>query len=257
VAEPFKGFATESFQFFEELARNNNKAWFDAHRDQYEIHVVGTLRALLMILEPFLLRLNPGFETSGKTNRNLSRINRDIRFSRDKSPYKSNYYLRVYHARRSHHADGCLYVGLSADCLTVGFATYAAWSRVRKSALETVFRPRFRNHRAEFDRLLDRVVRQKRYETYWHRQEKGDWTQHSGLPRSDQDWLSLQAWIVRKVFLPGARRLHTPSFAQTIEDIFRDLYPFYVFTSSPDPKWQQEVRRVLSPRNRKPKSRKK
>lgn len=244
MAELFKGFAPESFRFFEELAKNNNKTWFDAHRDQYEVYVVQALRGLLATLEPFLLRLNPSFETSGKTNRNLSRINRDIRFSKDKSPYKSNFYLRVYDARRSHHTDGCLYVGLCADCLTAGFASYAAWSRGRKGMLETVFRPRFRDHRAVFDRLLDRVVRKKRYETYWHRQEKGEWTQHPGLPRSDADWISLQAWIVRKVFLPGARRLDTPAFAETVEDIFSDLYPLYIFTSSPNPKWQDELRRV-------------
>jgi uncharacterized protein (TIGR02453 family) len=236
LAEPFKGFPPESFQFFEELAENNNKPWFDAHRDCYETCVVGSLRDLLVALEPFLLKMNPHFETAGKTNGNLSRINRDIRFSKDKRPYKSNYYLRVYDTRRSHDTDGCLYVGLSADCLTVGFATYAAWGRGRKSALETVFRPRFRNSRAEFDRLLDRVVRKKRYETYWHRQEKGEWTQHPGLPRTDQDWLTLQAWIVRKVFLPGARRLRTPAFAETVQKIFDDLYPLYIFTSLSNPR---------------------
>jgi uncharacterized protein (TIGR02453 family) len=250
VAESFKGFAAESFQFFEELAKNNNKMWFDAHRDQYEIHVVQALRGLLTALEPFLLRLNPHFETSGKTNRNLSRINRDTRFSKDKTPYKSNYYLRVYDSRRSHHADGCLYVGLSADCLTVGFASYAAWGRGPNSGLEAVFRPRFQSQRSQFDRLLDQVVRKKRYETYWHRQEKGEWAQHPGLPRNDTDWLSLQAWIVRRVFLPGARQLRAPAFAQTVKDIFSDLYPLYVFTSSPNSKRQVEPRRLLRTRNR-------
>jgi len=243
-AESFKGFATESFQFFEELARNNNKTWFDAHRYQYEVHVVGALRGLLAALEPFLLRLNPNFETAGKTNRNLSRINRDIRFAKDKSPYKANYYLRIYDAYRSHHTDGCLYVGLSAECLTAGFASYAAWGRGRKSMLETVFRPRFRDYRAKFDRLLDQIVRKKRYDTYWHRQEKGEWTQHPGLPQSDADWLSLQAWIVRKVFLPGGRRLQTPAFAETVRDIFNDLYPLYIFTSFPNRNWQDNLRRV-------------
>ena len=243
MTDSFAGFAPESFQFFQDLAKNNNKLWFDAHRDVYENRVVGAFRGLLAALEPSLLKLNPEFEVSGKTNANFSRINRDIRFSKDKTPYKSNYYLYVYDFRRSRQSDGYLYVGLSADCLTVGFATYAAWGRGKTSALETVFRPRFRSQRAHFDELLKERVRPKRYETYWHRMEKGDWAQHPGLPCLDEDWLTLQAWVVRKVFSPQARGIRTAAFGRQVEDIFRDLYPLYVFTSFASPRWRQELKR--------------
>jgi uncharacterized protein (TIGR02453 family) len=237
----FSGFAPESFEFFRDLAQNNTKGWFEQNRSCYDERVVGAFRALLATLEPSLLRLHPCFETAGKTNRNFSRINRDIRFSKDKSPYKPNYYLYVFDRRRDRALDGRLYVGLSADCLTVGFATYASWKRGAKSALETVFRPRFRAHPKDFNRLLERIVRKGRYETYWHRQEKGDWAQHPGLPRSDEDWQTLQAWIVRKVFLPGSRKVSTPAFAAEAERLFGDLYPLYAFTSVAGPKWRCDV----------------
>lgn len=242
AANQFEGFKPESFQFFHDLARNNNKPWFDEHRDVYEAHVTGAFRGLLGALEPAIVELNPHFEISGKTNANFTRINRDIRFSKDKSPYKSNYYLRVFDSRRSHQTDGWLYAGLSADALTVGFASYASWRRGEKSALQTVFPARFRGSRPVFDDLLERIVRKGRFETYWHRQEKGEWAQHPGLPRRDDDWLTLQAWVVRKVFTPGRRRLARPGFASTVETIFRQLYPLYVFTSQPGPGWQRALR---------------
>jgi len=234
-------FTSESFKFLQELARNNNKPWFDENRERYEAHITAPFRALLVTLEPFLLELNPHFETGGKTNRNFSRINRDIRFSKDKSPYKSNYYLYVFDRRRDRDQDGRLYVGLSADCVTVGFATYASWKRGSKSALETVFRKRFVSHRELFDRLIRDVVRARRFETYWHRQEDGEWAQHPGLPRRDEDWKTLQAWIIRKVILPGSRLLRAPAFAQEVERIFRDLYPFYIFTSFIDRDWAGKI----------------
>ena len=106
---------------------------------------------------------------------------------------------------------GRLYVGLSADCLTVGFSIYAT-DRKSKGALDTIFRKRLQTHREVFERLLRKIVRGRRYETYWHRMEKNDWAQHSGLPRRDEDWQTLQAWIVRKVFLPNAKGLATPAF---------------------------------------------
>jgi len=242
MGEPFNGIGPESFQFFRELARNNHKPWFDEHRNIYETHVVGTFRSLLAALVPALLDLNPHFEISGKTNANFSRINRDIRFSKDKTPYKSNYYLWVNDSRRSHQTDGRLYVGLSADCLTVGFAIYGSFKPSKKTVLDASFRPRFESHRSEFEKLLQGIVRKGRYDTYWHRNEKGDWVQHPGLPRKDEDWQTLQAWIVRKVFPPESKALAKPSFAGKVEEIFRNLYPLYVFTSFQSPRWQAELR---------------
>jgi uncharacterized protein (TIGR02453 family) len=242
MATEFSGFTPDSFAFFRQLARNNNKAWFDVHRSDYEAHVQEVFRALLVELEPALLKLNPHFETSGRTNGNFSRINRDIRFSKDKTPYKLSYYLYVFDRRRKRAQDGRLYVGLSADGVTAGFSTYTTWGKGPKGALETVFRPRFKKERATFLRLVGRLVRSGRYETYWHRQEKGEWTLHPGLPKKDEDWLTLQAWIVRKVFEPGARSVTAPAFARLVEKIFAELYPLYAFTSVAGTHWKAALR---------------
>jgi len=233
----FPGFTAESFTFFQDLWQHNNKGWFDQNRPRYEKHVTGAFRALLETLTPFLLSLDPHFELSGKTNGNFSRINRDIRFSKDKSPYKSNYYLYVYDRRHDRGHAGRLYVGLSAECLTVGFSIYETW-RGPKGALQTVFRKRLMNDRELFGRLLEQTVRSKRYETYWYREEGGEWVQHPGLPRREDDWQTLKAWIVRKVYLPNSRAVRTPAFAREVQRIFKDLYPLYLFTSEPGAKWR-------------------
>jgi uncharacterized protein (TIGR02453 family) len=162
------GFASGAFEFFRELAQNNNQQWFNHNRERYDYYVVGSFRALLQELAPFLPQFNPHFKTSGKTNRNFSRINRDIRFSKDKSPYKSNFYLYVFDCQREPQADGRLYVGPSADCLTVSCSVYASWKAGRKSVLESIFRPRVKVHPELWQNLLDRVVRRGRYETYWY-----------------------------------------------------------------------------------------
>jgi uncharacterized protein (TIGR02453 family) len=226
----FSGFPMESFRFLRELAANNHKAWVDLNRTRYDEYVTGTFRGLLQALEPTLLKLNPHFEVGGKTNANFSRINRDIRFSRDKSPYKSNYYLYVFDSRRTRDTDGRLYVGLSAECVTVGFAIYASWKKGVTGALGSVFRPRFAKEHARFARLVA-SVRRKKYETYWYRQEKGDWTPRPGFPRKDGDWLTMQGWVVRKVFEPGARGLDSTAFVRQIARIFADLCPLYLFTA--------------------------
>ncbi len=232
MAATFPGFTAESFRFFQELGENNNKLWFDANRARYDQHVVGVFRGLLETLAPSLRKLNPRFETAGKTNGNFSRINRDIRFSKDKRPYKGNYYLYVYDGRHDRGHGGRLYVGLSADCVTVGFSIYET-DRKSPGTLRTVFRKRLTREPAALERLLARIVRGRRYETYWHRQQKGEWAQHPGLPRRAEDWQTLQAWVVRKVFLPNARGLASPAFARSVQTIFAELYPLYNFTTTP------------------------
>jgi len=241
VASSFPGFTAESFAFFQDLLQHNNKGWFDQNRAQYEKHVTGAFRGLLETLTPFLLTLNPQFETSGRTNGNFSRINRDIRFSKDKTPYKPNYYLYVYDGRHDRGHAGRLYVGLSADCATVGFCIYKTW-RGPKGALETIFRKRLETDRELFSRLVEQTVKSKHYQTYWHRQEDGEWVQHPGLPRRDADWQTLHAWIVRKVYLPNSRAVAAPAFAGHVQRIFKDLYPLYVFTSEPGEKWRDKLR---------------
>jgi uncharacterized protein (TIGR02453 family) len=240
VVAAFPGFTEESFRFFQELRTHNYKAWFEENRSSYDEHVVAAFRGLLETLTPFLLKLNPDFETSGKTNGNFSRINRDIRFSKDKSPYKSNFYLYVYDRRHDRGHSGRLYVGLSADCLTVGFSIYGSW-KAPPGVLETVFRKRVVAQQPALEKLLVRVVRGRRYQTYWHRDEKRTWVQHAGLPRRIEDWLTLHAWVVRTVFLPDARGLATAAFACRVERIFAELYPLYVFTSVASPKWASQL----------------
>lgn len=234
----FRGFNADSFKFFRELSENNNKPWFDRNRGRYEEHITGAFRGLLGALEAPLLKLDPNFETAGKTNRNFSRINRDIRFSKDKSPYKSNYYLYLFDRRGERDDAGRLYVGLSADCVTAGFSIYGG-GRNDNSALVTVFRKRLVSHAAVFDRVLRKVLRPRRFETYWHRQEKGDWTAHAGLPKRAEDWQTLQAWIVRRVFESNARVIASPAFAAEVAKVFRELYSLYVFTSISNPRWQE------------------
>jgi len=249
MAESFPGFTEDSFEFFKELGANNNTAWFKTNRQRYDRHIVEVFRGLLQTMEPFLLKLNPHFETAGKTNGNFSRINRDIRFSKDKTPYKSNFYLYVFDSRRNRGDAGRFYLGLTADCLTIGFSIYGSAESAKRqreghaaqSALESIFRKRILSQRKNFERVLQGTVRAGRYETYWHRLEKKEWAQHQGLPRRDEDWQTLQAWIVRKVFLPTARGIQTPEFARQVERTFAELYPLYVFTSVAGPRWQKEL----------------
>jgi uncharacterized protein (TIGR02453 family) len=78
-----------------DLARNNEKAWFEAHRDVYEQQVRDPMRRLVEALDARLGSIAP--EIVGDPKRSMFRIHRDVRFSKNKSPYKTNAGVWLYH----------------------------------------------------------------------------------------------------------------------------------------------------------------
>lgn len=217
-------FAADTFRFFRELARNNHKAWMDENRDRYRAAVVEPFRALLDRLAPAVRKLNAQFDTSGRTGVNFSRINRDIRFAADKSPYRAQMYLKF--SAEGAQQDGQLYVGVSADAVTTGFRIYY---ESRESRLARVAIPRAREHEPWLARQAHRLA--KNYESYWYTSERGEWTKHNGWPTEPADWKRLKGWIVRRKLRPSAAT--HPQFVPEVGKVFRELYPLYRFTSSP------------------------
>lgn len=86
----FQGFSKETVAFFETLKKNNNKAWFDGHRQDYENHVLKPAKAFVVAMGEKLRAAFPGIIASPKVNKSLFRITRDTRFRLDKRPYKTN-----------------------------------------------------------------------------------------------------------------------------------------------------------------------
>jgi uncharacterized protein (TIGR02453 family) len=86
----FDGFPKEAQRFLGSLAKNNRKVWFDAHRDEYERYVLEPAIAFVTEVGPRLRKIDPGIRAEPRINGSIGRINRDIRFSKDKSPYKDH-----------------------------------------------------------------------------------------------------------------------------------------------------------------------
>ncbi|MBK8550323.1 MAG: DUF2461 domain-containing protein [Ignavibacteria bacterium] len=87
---PFLGFEKESLKFLKDLSnsKNNNKDWFDKHRDIYEDYLKQPMRDLIDTLAVEINKIDPDIVVSYKS---IFRINRDVRFSKNKMPYKNLY----------------------------------------------------------------------------------------------------------------------------------------------------------------------
>jgi uncharacterized protein (TIGR02453 family) len=86
----FKGFPSDILNFFTELAKNNNKSWFEAHRGDYDNYVLEPSRDFVIALGERLRELAPNVMADPRINKTIFRIYRDTRFSNDKTPYKTH-----------------------------------------------------------------------------------------------------------------------------------------------------------------------
>jgi uncharacterized protein (TIGR02453 family) len=87
---PGAGFPKQTLKFLSELSRNNEKAWFEAHRADYEAFFLEPAKAFVEALAAPLKKLDPKLQAQPRVNGSILRINRDVRFSKDKTPYKDH-----------------------------------------------------------------------------------------------------------------------------------------------------------------------
>lgn len=87
-------FPEATFQFLRDLQRNNNKEWFEANRARWEKEGKAPLLAFIEAFRPKLQAISPHFVASEKS---VFRIYRDVRFSKDKTPYKTHLAAQFRH----------------------------------------------------------------------------------------------------------------------------------------------------------------
>jgi len=152
MAQSFRGFPKALFGFLEELARNNDREWFQANKGRYEAEVV---EPVLRFIEAVGLEVLPGLSRSfvadpRKSGGSMFRIYRDTRFSHDKRPYKENVGCQFRHVLgRDVHAPG-FYVHLEPGRVFIGAGSW----RPPRPALEQI-RAAIVARPAAWSRLID------------------------------------------------------------------------------------------------------
>jgi uncharacterized protein (TIGR02453 family) len=131
----FEGFPASGVAWFRALALEQNREWFQAHREGYETLWLTPMKALLSELARPLAKVYGRKLGPPK----IFRLNRDVRFSKDKSPYKTNIAALVPfegHAAMMGPAALYLHLGLG-DVVAFGFYAFepAALQRLRRAIL--------------------------------------------------------------------------------------------------------------------------
>ena len=118
-------FTPRFFEFFEELSRNNNRDWFEQNRARYEREVREPMLAFIADFAPRLRKISARYVADPRpTGGSMMRIYRNLRFSRDKTPYRTNAAAAFGHRDGAHFNSPSFYLSLSP---AEAFAGVGVW----------------------------------------------------------------------------------------------------------------------------------
>ena len=222
MRSPFPGFPPEALQFFRGLARNNNREWFLPRKPLFEEKVKEPMRQLVDALNLALHDFAPEYETD--PDKAIFRIYRDVRFSKDKKPYKEQIAATFRRSGTPHHQDG-YYFAISHKGVAVGGGVY-----MPEPELLLAIRQRIADRHEEFRRILGAPPVRKLLGNL-------EGAQLSRVPRgfaADHpvgDLLRFKYYILYKE-LPPSLATSTQLY-KAIVDRFRIMVPFLQFLTAP------------------------
>lgn len=220
-ANPY--FTPQALDFLRKLKRNNRREWFEARRDVYERELKQPMLALIERLTQGMMDYAP--DHLRPPRKCMLRIYRDIRFSADKSPYKTH--ISAWWTRNGLEktSGGGYYLQLSATELMMAIGVYMPPKEqlfaIRQFLLE---------HHAEFRRLIENKKLRAKMDLHdpqsLTRPPKGFLAGHPAI-----EWIKWRQWGVVAT-LPADEALK-PRLPATIEKYFRLASPLVDFLNEP------------------------
>jgi len=101
-----ENFPAKTVSFLKKLSKNNSRDWFEAHRDVYNSDFLEPALQLVVELGEKLLTITPNIQAVPKIDKSIFRLHRDVRFSKDKSPYKTNLGIYFWEGKKKMESSG-------------------------------------------------------------------------------------------------------------------------------------------------------
>lgn len=219
----FRGFDPQAREFLRDLGENNHREWFQAHKAIYERTLRGPLLELVGELGAAREEHCPGYATEPR--KAVYRIYRDVRFSKNKAPYKTHAAALFAPLGLDRHAGAGFYFHFSADELLVGGGVYAPGSAELRKIRQQIA--------AEPDELRAILASPVFRGTFGAMRGETLKRTPQGFPRDH----SASDLLVRKQFLAGAtlaaEEVEKPSIAELLDRHFRVLAPLLEYFNRP------------------------
>jgi uncharacterized protein (TIGR02453 family) len=217
-AGAFNGFSAETLEFLKSLGENNNKQWFLQHKSDYERCLLFPMQNLVKDLGPYMLSIDPFLEIRPAVDKTISRIYRDTRFSKDKSPLRANMWITFKRYRKDWKDWPSFYLELFPDWYRYGMGYYSPSKDTMDSFRRSIIdKPdKFHSAISFSNNGKDFIVEGEKYKKILN----------SDVPEEDLEWYQ---W---KYFYVTCNRkaddlLYSKELVKLLIDGFNTLAPFY------------------------------
>lgn len=217
----FNGFSQKTLRFLKSLKENNNKTWFEAHRGEYQEHLLKPLQNLsadLSEFSEFMLTIDPHIEIRPVIGKTISRIYRDTRFSKDKSPFRNAMWITFKRPNNDWKDAPAYFFEISPDSYRYGMGFYSASKETMDRLREMIVRKS-----KEFFKTVSLYSKQK---VFVVEGEKYKRILNDNIPEEFQDWYQR-----KNLYLVCNRRIDDSIFSRRLLDDlisgFGLIAPFY------------------------------
>ncbi|MEM9189318.1 MAG: DUF2461 domain-containing protein [Myxococcota bacterium] len=216
----FSGFPKGTKKFLKDIGNNNDRDWFQAHRQDYEDFYLEPAKAFVEAVGKGLEKLAPDVVADPRINGSIFRINRDTRFSKDKTPYKDHLSLWFWDGPDKKSAPSGFYLRLTAKEWHIGVGTIGFEG------------PRLRRYRE----VLQEETPLKELTSAVKKIEKGDYEvkgeHYKRVPRGfDADGPAARFAKHNGLYVmsngPLPKEVHDKTFVKTCLGLWRPLLPLH------------------------------
>ena len=216
--QKFTGFTQETFSFFSGLKENNYKPWFEEHKPVYEREVLQPLKALVLAMTPAMYSIDSKMDF--RSQKIISRIYRDIRFSKEKTPYKTTMWITFQRLVQNWEGFPGFYMEISDDCYQYGMGLYLA----KKNIMEE-YRAKMEYEPKQFRQITENLVAKHGFVLGGDEYKRPI---NNSLPEYFQTWFQRKSIYIYKTCQIG-NELFDEGFVKHLSDEFILMQPFYDF----------------------------
>ena len=134
-------FPKDAVGFLAKLKRNNKRDWFESHREEFVASVLEPAQEFVLVLGEMLRAVAPGIIAIPKTDKSIFRLHRDVRFSKNKSPYKTNLGIIWWEGDRKKMECSGFYFHVEPDYFFLGAGQYMFADELLKKYRRVVYNP--------------------------------------------------------------------------------------------------------------------
>lgn len=212
--------------FFKELAANNHRDWFQANKKRYEASVKQPFKELVMALIDKMKAIDSGFELEPKNA--IFRINRDIRFSKDKTPYKTFVSAVVSRGGRKNLGYPGIYLQIGPEGSYIGGGCHSP-DKQQLTALRTAISQDYTR--------VEKLLKDKKFLSYFPEGIKGE--RNKILPKEFKPFAESQPFLFQKQYY------FMTHYADETTAVRDDLADFVMEHYKASKGWSEFIKEVL------------